>query len=213
MDLKQTILHWIAKRDAAVRDVEGGVRRKELDRSSEAYVESERRLLEAVGSLSPFDSTPLSEAARLWHAAKRMSRFTEGWARHGTGPYPEIMQALGASEAVLHLLATGRPGRTHDDVQATPFPTKGRLRPDDAAFEFVDRYRDTWVVRDCEEEPGCTVIERLHRQEIERADGEESDPEPVQVVDVPPDVCGLLGQALVSRSRRVEEHKRKSELQ
>ena len=214
MDLKQAILDWIAKREAAVRAAappEGSTRHGGPCRLPEAHSESEERLSQAIAALDPRDASPLSEAARLWQAAKRVSRFTESWGPHGTGPCPEIASALQAAEGVLHVLVSGNPGARREDSHGTLyFHARRPDHPGDASFEFVDRNRDTWVVRDCEEDPGCTVIERLHSHEIERANRAGEDPEPVQVVDVPPDLCGLVGHALVARAGRVNDQKRRS---
>jgi hypothetical protein len=183
---------------------------------SAAYAESERVLLAAAAALDPLDASPLAEAARLWQAAKRMARFSPGWTRHGgTGPCPEIAHALRAAEAVLHVRATGRADATpHDDADspAAHWPHVAKPnQPDDASFEFVAHNTDTWVVRDCEEEHGCTVVERLHRQEVREAARDGREPEPVQVIDVPPDLCGLVGRALVSRAARAADQKRRAE--
>lgn len=208
MDLKQAISDWVAKREAAAR---GSDRPAGACQLADAQAESEERLLRVVAALDPRDASPLSEAARLWQAAKRVSRFTQGWAAAGTGPCPEIAAALRAAEGVLHVLAAGHPGPRPDPAAAKlHFHARKPDHAADGSFEFRDRNRDTWVIRDCEEDAGCTVIERLHTDEVERAARDGTDPEPVQVVDVPPDLCGLVGHALLARAERVAEQDRRS---
>lgn len=216
MPLKRAILNWAAKREAALRsaDAHDAIGRELAKRPLEAHARAEAALSEAVAAHDPGDGSPLAEAARLWVAARRVARFTDGLAGRGTGPCPEVGHAVRSAEAVLLLLATGNPGHGPAGVGGAEDEPLFHLRPpdhpDDGSFQFRDAAGDTWVIRDCEEDAGCTVVERLHRDEIAQSARDGRDPEPVQVIDVPPDLCGVVSRALASRTHRVAEQRRRS---
>lgn len=67
--------------------------------------------------------------------------------------------------------------------------------------EFTDSRGSAWHVRDCDADAGCTVVEKFHPNQ-HHDPGEEA--EPAQVVDVPADLCRLIGKALIERAERME---------
>lgn len=69
----------------------------------------------------------------------------------------------------------------------------------DTDFEFTAENGDQWFVRDCNgDHAGRTVVEKF----FPGKDVDEDDP--AQIIDVPPELCLLIGKALIARAEYVK---------